>query len=174
MAGAPLDGVTLINPLTFFYKPGMPLSDRPHEVTGEANRYARRAFSLDAWKKLLRGEAHPRALARVMVKRVRLIAQDRARAIARQAGIKIGDDLALELQSIVRRKVVVRFVFAAGDPGVSLLKGQGGPTVDKLRRAGQLDIDTIEGADHTFTPTWSHPLVIRSLAAHLDPPPTSR
>ena len=76
VAGVPLDGVTLINPLTFFYKPGMPLSDRPHEVTGEANRYARRAFSLAAWKKLLRGEAHPRALARVMVKRVRLIAED--------------------------------------------------------------------------------------------------
>ncbi|MDB4969832.1 MAG: hypothetical protein JWN44_5521 [Myxococcales bacterium] len=174
VAGVPLDGVVLINPLTFFYKPGMPLEAAPHLVTSEASRYARRMYSFDAWKKLLRGDVKLDALARVMVRRVGLVARGRARALARQAGIKIGDDLALELQDVTRKKIALRFLFAAGDPGVSLLKTQGGATVDKLRRQGQLGIDVIDGADHTFTPLWSHPLVIASLAAHLDGPPLAR
>jgi hypothetical protein len=174
VAGVPLDGVVLINPLTFFFKPGMPLEAAPHLVAGEAARYTRRLQSLDAWKKLLRGDVHLQAMAKVMLRRVRNLARDHARTVARQAGIRLGDDLALELQTVTRRNVAVRFLFAAGDPGVTLLKTQGGPTVDKLRRQGQLAIDTIDGADHTFTPLWSHPLFIASLAAHLDGPPRPR
>jgi alpha-beta hydrolase superfamily lysophospholipase len=174
VAGVPLDGVVLINPLTFFFKPGMSLDAAPYHVTSEASRYTRRLYSLDAWKKLLRGDVHLQAMALVFARRVGLIARDQARAIARQAGIKLGDDLALELQNVTRRKVELRFIFAADDPGVSLLKAQGGATVDKLRRQGQLGIDLIDGADHTFTPLWSHPLVIDRLAAHLDGPPRAR
>jgi pimeloyl-ACP methyl ester carboxylesterase len=174
VAGVALDGVVLINPLTFFYKPGMSLDAAPYHVTEEATRYTRRMYSLDAWKKLLRGDVHLDALTRVMARRIGLYARDRARALARHAGIKLGDDLALELQDVTRRNVSLRFIFAADDPGVSLLKNQGGATVDKLRRKGQLGIDLIAGADHTFTPLWSQPLVIDTLAAHLDGPPRAR
>lgn len=174
VAGVPLDGVVLINPLTFFYKPGMSLDAAPYHVTLEADRYKRRMYSLDAWKKMLRGEVHFRALTKVMVRRFGLLARDRARSVARYAGVKIGDDLVLELRDVTRRNVSLRFIFAADDPGVSLLKSQGGATVDKLRRAGQLGIDYIQGADHTFTPLWSHPRIIETLGAHLDGPPRRR
>jgi alpha-beta hydrolase superfamily lysophospholipase len=174
VAGVPLDGVVLINPLTFFYKPGMSLDVAPYHVTEEAARYSKRLYSLDAWKKLLRGDVKLQAAAEIMIRRVGLLAKDRLRAVARLAGVKLGDDLALELRDVTRRNVALRFIFAADDPGISLLKNQGGSTVDQLRRRGQLAIDFIEGADHTFTPLWSQPLVIDKLAAHVEGPPRTR
>ena len=174
VAGVALDGVVLINPLTFFYKPGMSLEAAPHHVTGEASRYTRRVYSVDAWKKLLRGDVHLRALAQVMARRVGLLVRDSARTVARRAGIRLRDDLAVELEGIARRNIALLFLFAADDPGISLLARQGGPTVRRLRRQGQLAIELIHGADHTFTPLWSHPLVVASLAAHLDRPPRAR
>jgi hypothetical protein len=171
VAGVPLDGVLLINPLTFFFKPGMPLDPPAHLVASETSRYTRRLRSLDAWKKLLRGEVHLRVAAALVGRRVRLLARDQARDLARRVGVRLGDDLAHELHSITRKKIALRFIFAGGDPGISLLKNQGGATVEKLRRRGQLQIDVIDGPDHTFTPLWSHPELVARLAAHFDGPP---
>lgn len=165
-----LDGVVLINPLTFFYKPGMPLEAAPHLVTGEATRYTKRLHDLEAWKKLFRGEVHVKAAANVFARRLGNIVRDRARDVARRAGVRVADDLAFELQSVAKKKVALRFLFAAGDPGQTLLASQGGATVKKLAKRRQLGIDVIEGPDHTFTPLWSHPLFIKSLADLFDAP----
>ncbi len=175
VAGVDLDGVLLINPLTFFYKPDVPKEVAPHLVASEAARYARRLRSPEAWKKLLRGEVHFRSLARVVSRRAGNLLRERARNLLRGVGVRLGEDLAYELRSVVRKKITLRFLFSDGDPGISLLRVQGGPTVEKLRCRGQLTIDVIEGADHTFTPLWSHPLLIAKLADYLDRlPPRGR
>lgn len=175
VAGVPLDGVVLINPLTFFYKPGMSLDPMPeHEVRFEAQRYGRRLYSRAGISKLLRGEVHVRAVGQVMARRAAQVVRDQARVVARRLGVDLGDDLALELEAVARRKIALYFLFAGNDPGIGLLHSQGGATVEKLRRRGELGIDVIDGANHTFTPLWSHQPLIEALARQVEGPPRTR
>jgi hypothetical protein len=120
VAGVPLDGIVLVNPLVFFYRPGMPL-DPPA-----------------------------------------------APFVTSEGGLQSGDDLAGELERIASKNISLRFLFANGDPGFKLLHEQGGSTVESLRRRGRISIDVIDGADHTFTPLWSHPILISRLGAQFD------
>jgi alpha-beta hydrolase superfamily lysophospholipase len=168
VAGVPVDGVLLINPLTFFYKPETPLAETEDKAIFEASRYLRRVRDLDAWRKLLRGGIDVRLAGRTLARFVSDRLRARAKELGRRAGLKVGDDLAGELTAIVDRRIRLGFVFSAGDPGIGLLHTHGGPTVEKLRRDGQLSIEIIEGPDHTFTPLWSHPVLTSTLAAHFD------
>jgi hypothetical protein len=45
-----------------------------------------------------------------------------------------------------------------------MLLEQGGSAVPRLEAAGTLSIDMIDGPDHTFTPRWSHPLLLEAIA----------
>jgi pimeloyl-ACP methyl ester carboxylesterase len=168
VSGLPLDGVLVINPLTFFFKPEQPAETREHELAYATQRYGRRLLSPEAWKKLLKGQVRLDAFAQVMVTRARNLARDRLRIVARRVGIRVGDDLELELVAITRRNVALNFLFAANDPGIALLRDQGGSTVTRLQERKQLGIQIIDGPDHTFTPLWSHPLLTAALAAHFD------
>jgi len=80
--GLPLDSVVLINPRTFFRKPGMSAAD----VISESTRYQRRLRNLDAWKKLLRGEVNVLGALDIMTRRVAGIAGRQARDLARRVG----------------------------------------------------------------------------------------
>ena len=57
----------------------------------------------------------------------------------------------------------MHFVFAAGDPGFDLLRIQGGSTFPSLKGRHELTVDLIDGPDHTFTPVWSHPILLDRL-----------
>jgi alpha-beta hydrolase superfamily lysophospholipase len=171
VAGVPLDGVLLINPLTFFYKADQPLAEAEDKVIYEGSRYLRRLRDRDAWLKLVRRGVDVRVALRTVGRFVTGQVRGRAHELARRAGLAVGDDLARELTTITGRRIPLRFVFSAGDPGFALLHTHGGATVEKLRRAGRLTIEVIEGADHTFTPLWSHPVLTTMLAAHFDGPP---
>jgi hypothetical protein len=174
VAGVPLDGVFLINPLTFFYKPGKPLSQGEDKAIFEAGRYFRRVRDPEAWKKLLHGGLDLRLAARTIGRFLGDRLRGRAQELARRAGLKVGDDLAGELAALVDKRIRLGFVFSAGDPGIGLLRTHGGPLVEKLRRDGQLSIEIIDGPDHTFTPLWSHNVLTSALAVHFDGLPRAR
>ena len=73
------------------------------------------------------------------------------RNLARTLGIPLSDDLPSELNTVVRAGIGLQFVFAAQDPGVELLRNQGGATARKLVERGVLRVESIADADHTFT-----------------------
>ena len=170
VAGVPLDGVLLINPLVFFFEPNGPLDKAAHEVT--FNSYARHALSLDVWKRLLRGEVDVAGKSKVMARRFAILGRGRARDLARRVGLPIAHDLALELETVARKNIALRFLFASGDPGIALLQTQGGAMVQKLQRSGQLSMEVINGPDHTFTPLWSQVALTAALGAHFDGRPS--
>ena len=76
------------------------------------------------------------------------------RDIAKALHLKISDDLGRELETVARRGTSMLFVFADHEPGIELLRMQGGATVGKLREHNQLDVQIIPNADHTFT-AWA-------------------
>lgn len=149
--GLAVNGIVVINPLTFFWKPGLPLDTREFQVTSEAARYQRTLLDLSAWLKLLRGEVAIRPIALTFARRVRARFHHVLRDLRRGLGQQLEDDLASELRTIARRGTRIEFVFAENEPGLAMLREQGGRTVGRLERRGILAIDTIAGADHTFS-----------------------
>jgi pimeloyl-ACP methyl ester carboxylesterase len=157
VAGQPIDTVVPINPLTFFYKPGMPLDFAAFRVTTDAQRYGKNVRSVESWRKLLRGHVDVGRVARVVAERARSVAEHRAREVARRLRLPLRDDLGSELYALGRAGVAVRFIFAGDDPGRAMLVEQGGSA------AARLSITVIDGPDHTFTPRWSHPLLLDAI-----------
>lgn len=156
VAGHPVDGVVVINPLTFFWKEGQSLDYPEFKVAGDAARYGRSVRDPAKWRKLLRGEVDLRAVAQTMSRHAASVVVNRARDVSRRLGRPWKDDLGAELESLAARGVDLRFVFATGDPGLDLLESQGGAVVPAMRASGELTIDLIDGPDHTFTPVWTH------------------
>jgi alpha-beta hydrolase superfamily lysophospholipase len=168
VAGKGLRSIVVVNPLTFFWKPGMSLEYADFQVTSETNRYARSAGSIASWLKLLRGQVNVLTAGRVFWKRFQGRARNSLRELARLCGFKLPDDLAAELGSVARQQTEIYFVFSATDPGHSLLLEQGGRIVGKLVREQQLRVSIVQGADHTFTSHWNREQLLQLLMAHLD------
>ena len=156
VGGVPLDGVVMINPLTFFWKDGMSLDEKlaDQRVIQGAAYYRKNAFSGVIWRKLLRGEVNLLNVAQVVASRARVTVRQTLRDIAKALHLKISDDLGRELETVARRGTNMLFVFADHEPGIELLRMQGGSTVGKLREHHKLDVQIIPNADHTFT-AWA-------------------
>jgi hypothetical protein len=174
VAGVLVDGVVVINPLTFFWKEGASLDYPAHRVVAEAARYRRSLLDVDKWKKLLRGDVGLRKAAGTMSRHAATRLIERARDVSRRVGVPWRDDLGAELELVAAREVALRFVIADGDPGLALLRGQGGSVVPALEERGALSIAVIDGPDHTFTALWSHGALTEVLAAVLDRSPARR
>jgi len=163
-AGAAIDGVVCINPLVFFYEPEA--SARVAHSTSESSRYLKSARDLGAWKKLLRGEVHFRQMVRVFVRRGSGLVDGLRKEVLRRLGVRLEEDLAAELRAIDERGIALRFVFAGDDPGLPLLRTQGGATVERLREQGRLSIEIIPRAGHTFTAAWAQAALVALLGKH--------
>ncbi len=164
-----IETVVPINPLTFFWKAGMPLDYAGFRVTGDAQRYKQAMRSADAWKKLLRGDVDLRRVARTITTRVKQALEHRGRDVLRRLRVPLPEDLGSELLALGRKGATIKFVFAGSDPGHALLTEQGGSAVPRLERAGMLSIEMIADADHTFTARWTHPLLVAAVIRALDP-----
>ncbi|MEP6938754.1 MAG: hypothetical protein ABI846_03245 [Rudaea sp.] len=164
IAGQPIDSIVVINPLTFAYKPGMPLDAAAFRTTAEVTRYGDSLRSASAWRKLLRGEVELARVVRTLARRSGAIATAWTREALRALRIPLQDDLAGDLNALARRGVAIRFIFASDDPGRVMLAEQGGGALRRLVADGRVQIDVIEGSDHTFTPLWSHEPLLDAIA----------
>jgi hypothetical protein len=147
----PLQGVVLINPLTFFWKEGMSLKYPDYRIAADIMRYRTNILRVTSWLKLLSGRVDLLESSQVLLRRASALVLRPLRTVARAIGIPLTNDLPSELRSIVRAGIELQFVFAAQDPGVELLREQGGATARRLQSKGALRVATLAGADHTFT-----------------------
>jgi alpha/beta superfamily hydrolase len=170
VAGQDVSGIIAINPLTFFWTPDTPLDFPAVRVVQEAERYRHALRDVHKWKKVLRGEVNVRRAIETVGRRMGLRLVARLRDVSRRLHVPWKDDLGVELNLLAKGAIAQRFVFAAGDPGMQLLREQGGSAVATLRKNGSLVIDVIDGPDHTFTPLWSHGPLASLLTAALSPP----
>jgi hypothetical protein len=153
VGGVPLDGVVLINPLTFFWKDGMSLDEKlaDQRVIAGVAYYRKNAFSGETWRKVMRGEVNVFNVLQVVLSRGYVTLRHSARELARRLRLQLDDDLGRELESVAGRGTNMVFVFADHEPGIELLRLQGGSTVGRLRGRQKLELKIIPGADHTFT-----------------------
>ncbi|MEO7432880.1 MAG: hypothetical protein ABIR62_12840 [Dokdonella sp.] len=168
LAGLAIGSVVAINPLTFHYAPGMALDFAAFRVAADAARYQRALSSGASWRKLVRGQVDLTRVARIVwLRAIGKIARP-LKELQRHLHLPLTNDLGSELAKLARRDVNVRFVFAASDPGRGLLFEEGGSVVPRLLASGMLGVTMIDGPDHTFTPRWSHAVLLDALVTAID------
>src|SRR5581483_7567289 len=136
VARFPLAQVVLINPLTFFWKPGMSLQYPEYRVAQDMQRYRRTVLRLSAWRKLMAGKVNVSNFGRVLARGARSRILGPIRTCARWLGRPLAEDLPTELRAVLKASIDLQFVFSAGDPGLHLLDTQGGTTARSLKARG--------------------------------------
>jgi len=89
------------------------------------------------------------------------------RSVARRLRIVLPNDLGFEFEQLVARGVQITLVFASGEPGIRLLKLQGGANINRLGDRCRLHI--VNHADHTFSHSASRAALVKLLSEALMP-----
>jgi alpha-beta hydrolase superfamily lysophospholipase len=166
-AGLPVERVLLVNPQNYYWAEDMNLADlQLAEVVRNPGVYRERIQSASAWRRLLSGQVNVWRIFKIYVYRQVLSSEAVFRNVARVLRIKLRNDLGGELEEIVGRRVQVTFIFADGEPGIDLLKIQGGSSVKKLGDYCRVLI--IKDADHTFSHSGPRSAMERVLSDELN------
>jgi pimeloyl-ACP methyl ester carboxylesterase len=146
----PVQCILMVNPQNYFWRPGETLQGlQLAEVAHNPGLYRERVFSLAAWKRMVTGRVNVLRIGKIYMQRPLLAAESKLRNLARRLHIRLPNDLGTELEQVVSRGVRVVFVFARGEPGISLLKLQAGTAVQRL--AERCHVHIIDSGDHVFT-----------------------
>ncbi|SRR5579859_6276055 len=149
-ARVPVNRILMVNPQHYFWKEGTTLDDlQLAEVVHNPRLYPRRMLSGVAWKRLLGGKVNVLRIAKIYFYRPLLALESFFRDMARRLHIRLPNDLGWELEEIYKRGVRIVFVFASGEPGIDLLKLEGGASVKQLGDCFRIHI--VEGGDHIFS-----------------------
>jgi alpha-beta hydrolase superfamily lysophospholipase len=147
-AGMPVDRILLVNPVNFYWKPGMNLHEvQLAQVVRDPSAYFERIFSWRAIKKLFTGRVDIARILRVYINSL-VPVESTLRDLARRLRIRLPLDIGQELEEIAARGVRIVFVFADGDPGIDLLKLEAGASITRL--GDRCKIHLITGGDHNF------------------------
>lgn len=150
--GLAVDSALMINPLTYFWVPGTPLTDiKDYEVISLGSRYRTLLLTGDPWRRLVRGELDLRVIGSVVWRALARSVSLPLRALARGLHLPLKDDLARELKRAADAGIALRFVFAANAPGHALLVQQSGGALSAALRRGEVSVTFVADADHTFT-----------------------
>lgn len=142
--------ILMVNPLNYFWKEGMEIIDlQLAEVITNPGLYRRRIFSGAAWQRLFTGRVNVWRIAKIYFYRPLLAIESAVHDWARRLHVPLRNDLGRELEEIARRGVKIVFVFAAGEPGIDLLKLQAGTSIKQLGERCRVHL--ITGADHVFS-----------------------
>ena len=164
--GLSLNRILLVNPENFFPPLGANLRDvQLSEAVSAGSVYGERMRSFKYWKKVLTGHADVWRIAKVYTLRIRLALTARLRDILRYAHIHLPNDLGWQLERIAARGVQTMIVFARGEPGIELLRIEGGSALERLGQGFRVHM--IDGADHMFSRAESRAILQKVLSEEL-------
>jgi pimeloyl-ACP methyl ester carboxylesterase len=150
VAGAQVTRILMVNPQNFFWKKGMTINDlQVADVVRNPGLYRQRVLSIAAWRKFFTGRVNIWRIVEIFMRRPLLSVESRFRDLTRRLGIRLSRDLGWELEELAARGVRIAFVFARGEPGIDLLKIEGGSSLGRLGPRCRVRI--VENADHIFS-----------------------
>jgi glycosyltransferase involved in cell wall biosynthesis/pimeloyl-ACP methyl ester carboxylesterase len=154
----PIVEAVLINPLTFYYKPGMPL-DVPSTPP-----------PVDRWKRYtesIRQLARRSDIARAMVNAGKVAFHWAWSWRSAQGASAVKSDLEEDLRRLMRNGRKVTFIFSRFDPGYDLLMAGARRTVHRSIKRGDMRLCSIRDANHTFDATGPRGEMMSWLERHL-------
>ena len=166
VAAVPLNRILMVNPETFSWKPGTSM-DAIHlaEVVRTPGVYRARLLSIAHWSKLLAGRVDVDRIARLYARRIGLSLESALRQVRRLLRIPLPDDLGWQLEQIAARGILTTIVFSRGEPGIELLRMQGGSAIQRLGERFRVHI--VDGADHTFSRSSERAILEKILSDEL-------
>lgn len=147
-----IEQVIALNPLVFDPVPGQSL-DNPwaaHRLQGMRESFQQPLWDLARWQRLWHNN---RSVPELVGKARRLAVWQVWRQLRR-----LGEALHLPMRSALARTLDrladqgtrLQFVFASDEPGLGLLREQGGRTFVRRQREGWVQVHQVHGADHVF------------------------
>jgi len=169
VAGVTVNRVLMVNPETFFWDESKSIYDlQLAELVQKPSVYRNKMFSPANWIRLMSGQVNLRYILRIYARRLLLALESNFRDSARFFRIRLPRDLGSELEEIGARGIRLVFVFARGEPGIELLKLQGGVSLKRL--AERCRIHIIDSADHVFSKSASRMVLEKILSEELFAP----
>ena len=161
-----LQAALLLNPLTFFWTPGMSLEiPSAHRTVKDAKYYAQSMRNPGKWLKLVKGQADLGYIIKFVIQRTTSLVRRSWSDSLELVGVRSSGRLASDLSRYGMRGRAIDFVFSRDDPGFELLNSGGRWVAGRLRRRGLSTVQFIEGADHTFSrKAWRDELIDRIVA----------
>jgi pimeloyl-ACP methyl ester carboxylesterase len=111
--------------------------------------YRERLLSVTAWRRLFTGQVNIWRIVRIYIHRPLLALESTLRDWARLLHIRLPHDLGRELEELAARGVQVVFIFSRGDPGIELLRIQGGSVTHRL--GDRCRVHIVDKADHNLS-----------------------
>jgi hypothetical protein len=162
----PVSRILMINPQNYFWDDGATVNDmQVAELVRNPSLYRERMFSRTVWKRLLTGQINVSYISKIYARRLLLALEMNVRNLARRLHIHLSGDLGWEIEQIGARGVRLVFLFARGEPGIDLLKIQGGSSVKRL--GDRCRIHLIDNADHVFSQSGARSVLERILSDEL-------
>ncbi len=163
-----VQGVSLINILTFDWQPGDSVEVARSQSIHSTNYYWKAAFEWATWKKLFQGKVHLRVIARELWPRIKGKVKAGFAALGERL-LGTSPELTPPAQALIgllERKIHVHGVFDSSDAGIDLWEKHLGAHKHRLARSPYYQIDVVDGSDHTFTPRWSQEWILEVLLRH--------
>lgn len=158
----PLAGICAVNP-QLYWRPGDPemgMHAGPLAAAHQMKRLGRSARSPRKWARLLSGRTGAPAVVRTVILRFRM--RPAYRQLRSRARLAIA-----ELTRVAELPGPSLVVFATDDPGLTFLEAHEGGSFRSLQRGSGLRIETISGADHSFTAAGPRHRLEGLLEAHV-------
>jgi pimeloyl-ACP methyl ester carboxylesterase len=170
VAGLQVNRLLMVNPFNFFWKQGTSLKElQLAEIIRNPGLYRERLVTAGAWKRLLTGQVNVWRIVRIYCQRPLLTLKGVLRDAGSALGIRLPWDVGSELEELGARGLRMVFVFSRNEPGIDLLRIEGGSSVRRLGERCRCHI--IEGGDHTFTHAATRGALHRILSEELFAPP---
>jgi hypothetical protein len=157
--------LVLINPLTFYWEEGMSLDTTRHFE--DAIQYRKSMRDPGRWLKLLRGGVNMPRLAETVVGLAKAKVKSQGAALREILMPQHGPRLSRDLRRLFAMKRPLSFFIAEGDPGREILMTGAGRTATRALQTGEITVEMIADADHTFSQLKPRGEMLRRLKAHL-------
>jgi dienelactone hydrolase len=164
-----VDGLMLINPIVFYWKPTDPLRVGAWKTYVEARYYQASARQWRSWLRLLAGRVNLRYVAGVGLRRGSELARAKISSITRSLRHEIHEpeNAARDLFRIASSETDVYMLFSEGDPGLDFLQTRYSAELKKMQAVRGFALEVIQNADHTFTAYAARRGAGDALTAHL-------
>ncbi len=154
----------LINPLTFYWHPGMSLSNpMEHRNVRNAKTYARSLKSARNWRRLLTGHVNYR---RLLIFSVGLMRRKLTSIFKAVSSLWTGPNLTRmdrDLLKLEQKNVRLAYVFSDSDPGYLIAKADSPKVFRAQEKAGISPVAFIDDADHTMSKSKNRLALIAQL-----------